>query len=224
MVRAILVGKKTQTRRVLKPQPEKWVTEAGYDFFCGKDQIALRGMTRNGPAEYLRDLQYVKGQRLWVREKFLPDPPIDGWDGDFEWHGCGRPISGVPAHYRAPDYCLFAATWNGSNLAWRPSIHMPRWASRITLEVMGIRVERVQQISYADALAEGVWRPGPDADPDQVDQEYDAKFEYRKVWDEINAERGFGWDSNPWVFVIEFRRIEAANTVLTGLGGGLEER
>ncbi len=75
---------------------------------------------------------------------------------------------------------------------WRPSIHMPRWAARITLEVTGVRVERLHDMTRADSYAEGLASAG-DSFPD--------------LWDSINVERGFSWESNPWVWVIEFRRI-----------------
>ena len=95
-------------------------------------------------------------------------------------------------------------------MIWRPSIFMPRWASRITLEVTGVRVERVQQISGRDAQAEGV-DPQNAAyhvyDGHQVtDEAWIAA--YADLWNEINAKRGFGWDANPWVWVVKFRKIE----------------
>jgi len=87
---------------------------------------------------------------------------------------------------------------------WKPSIHMPRWASRITLEVTGVRVERVQAITEADAEAEGIafMRDIPDAD-----ETLTAKVLFEILWESINAKRGYGWDVNPWVWVVEFRRV-----------------
>jgi hypothetical protein len=86
-----------------------------------------------------------------------------------------------------------------------PSIHMPRWVSRIELEMTGVRVERLQDISRADAEAEGVnfLRHVPDADETLTVQEL-----YSVLWDNLNAARGYGWDANPWVWVVEFRRIK----------------
>ncbi len=76
---------------------------------------------------------------------------------------------------------------------WRPSIHMPRWASRITLEVIAVRVERVQDISAWDANQEG------------LEAGTDIKHRFELLWNSINEKRGYGWDSNPWVWVVEFR-------------------
>jgi hypothetical protein len=91
---------------------------------------------------------------------------------------------------------------------WRPPIFMPRWASRITLEVTGVRVEKVQEISEEDADAEGVVMP--DFSDDEFDGagEWTLRMEYAVLWDRLNAKRGYGWDVNPLVWVIEFKRID----------------
>lgn len=100
---------------------------------------------------------------------------------------------------------------------WRPSIHMPRWASRITLEITGVRVERLQDISEADAKAEGItvlplqnvddpsawWQSSPGEN-----QARTPIASFRNLWDSINAKRGYSWESNPWVWVIEFKHLE----------------
>jgi hypothetical protein len=119
-----------------------------------------------------------------------------------------------PVHY--------AATFDESKILyppsmskkWRPSIFMPRWASRITLEVTGVKVERVQDISEDDAKAEGAirmlnqfdgvyWTHGADKNAYR-----DVRLSFFTLWDSINAKRGFGWDVNPWVWVISFRVIK----------------
>jgi len=89
---------------------------------------------------------------------------------------------------------------------WIPSIFMPRWASRLTLEVTGVRVERVQDISEEDAETEGVEPPmlHPD-DPANLDV---ARGAFADLWDAINAKRGYGWASNPWVWVVTFTRVQ----------------
>jgi hypothetical protein len=86
---------------------------------------------------------------------------------------------------------------------WAPSIFMPRWASRITLEVVNIRVERLQEISFDDAIAEGVCEYPPDAHG----MRSECRRWFQEIWDEINAKRGYGWDVNPWVWVIEFKQV-----------------
>ena len=152
------------------------------------------------------------GDRLWVRETWFPDPPMD-WGGAEEWAGCGRKISGVPQRYRSPKYCIFRAHWDGIDLRWRSSIHMPRWASRITLEVTDVRVERLQDITEEDARQEGVTPMGGDdcwAARNNPGREHLSAFEYK--WGEI-----YGWDgqprakapwgSSPLVWVITFKRV-----------------
>jgi hypothetical protein len=101
-------------------------------------------------------------------------------------------------NFDEPDFC---EAGNG-NEKWRPSIHMPRWASRITLEVTDVRVERVQEISEEDAKTEGVT-------PSIVGEWWDhLKYRagFQTLWNSINEKRGFGWDENPWVWVVEFKK------------------
>lgn len=199
MVQAILDGRKTQTRRVIKPQPEL--------FQFGGGTWVWKGEPDRFPQ--IRECPYGQlGDRLWVRETWFADPPYDGtWDEYAFSDGIIENFSVLPDRFKSPEFVLYKSTWNGVDLRWRSPIHMPRWASRITLEIINVQVERVQAITYAGALAEGVWRPGPGADPDKVDREYDAVVEFRGLWYEINAKRGFGWDQNPWVWVIEFKRV-----------------
>ena len=120
------------------------------------------------------------GDRLWVRET---------WDTD------GKTIA-----YRAttPE-----TTTDPEPMRWRPSIHMPRWASRLTLAVTSVRVERVQEITEADARAEGI-------EPQRSDYsgEDSNSLQFRDLWDSINAARGYGWAVNPWVWVVEFERVQ----------------
>lgn len=193
MVRAILDGRKTQTRRVVKPP--KWAmardieTEHGIACAFHPDCESLAFL----PCPYAKikfGNKYVPHYegRLWVRETWAR---TTDYDGQFL-------LDGVKALYRADD--------NGSITPsrWRPSIHMPRALSRITLEVTGVRVERVQDISQEDAKAEGVepfHPPTPGVGPTWI-----PRFEW--LWDDINGKRGFGWNTNPWVWVISFKRLE----------------
>jgi hypothetical protein len=115
------------------------------------------------------------GSKLWVKETFA------------------EIIHGETAMYRA-DLDKYSET-----IQWRSPIFMPRWASRITLEIINIRVERIQDISEADAFAEGI--SGGDWLGDPVG-------EYKKFWNSINEKRGFGWETNCWVWILEFKRIK----------------
>lgn len=193
MVRAILEGRKSQTRRIVKPQPE----EAGFGRnckvapYCTGTQWPLsyyemRGACWNssGPLK----CRYGKpGDRLWVRETFLPR------------------ANGSAAIYRADHDEVDAAGLAGlySDKGWKPSIFMPRKLSRITLEVTEVRVERVQNISDSDCEAEGV-RPSVDGTgKDWRADESGWRRTYRHVWDSING----NWDANPWVWCVSFRRV-----------------
>lgn len=199
-VRAILDGRKTQTRRVIR-QREKdhgvWV-EYSPDLGYSPASIAAQYRCPYG----------ALGDRLWVRESWFPDTPIDGWSGDIEWMGCGRPASGVPKRYRSPEHCLYGATWSGVSLKWRPSIFMPRWASRITLQVVGLGVERLQGISWFDIRAEGTSCPEHDFPGGTCINECPSLREaFRRSWNAINGERGYRWRTNPWVWVVHFRMV-----------------
>jgi hypothetical protein len=145
------------------------------------------------------------GDRLWVRETF--------------GHGCE--LCGV--RFPLAPHLKYKADGNkcGCSVAWRPSIHMPRWASRLTLEVTAVRVERVADISEADARAEGITDGGcltcGKNEPCGCDDpKPDARDSFVWLWDSINAERGYGWSVNPFVWVVEFKVVGQAK-------GGAEE-
>ena len=100
---------------------------------------------------------------------------------------------------------------------WRPSIHMPRWASRITLEVLSVRVERVQEINPRDAMDEGIgrhwdghkyWWENYQGECNFLGNNEGPLKSFESLWDSINAKRGYGWDKNPWVWVVEFKQSE----------------
>lgn len=192
MVRAILDGRKTQTRRVIKPQPP---FGCGYEINGANSHALCRSIDRPevwvAPTARSKDHRLPchygqPGDRLWVRETFHPNlvlPIEDRPAGDFI--------------YRA-DQTNGVSTYSAQ---WKPSIHMPRLASRITLEIIGVRIERVQEISEEDAEAEGL---------DAVHSDMgvvSAREHYKELWDNLNAKRGFGWDENPWIWVLEFRRV-----------------
>jgi hypothetical protein len=174
MVRAILKGRKRQTRRVIKPEWSRCL-----DFDYPEDQQKAVDQCPYG----------VIGDRLYVRETWVVPNS----------EGCApRDITpGQKVFYRATD----EYTW------WRPSIHMPRWASRFTLEITDVRVERLKEISLHDINAEGT--------PDTLDRALrpfgSRREHFQRLWDSINSKRGYSWESNPWVWVIEFKVLEPAS-------------
>lgn len=182
MVRAILAGAKTQTRRIMKPQPTR--VDGGVPFGDGPK------WARAAPGSAVIGCPHGKrGDRLWVRE----------------------------AHYIIGEYreVFFRATQDSNNSPtlswpgpWRPSIHMPRWASRITLEVTGVLVERLQEISNDDAKAEGAefWRN--DGTLTEVPPSIAHRHEFEDLWTSING--ADSWNANPFVWVVTFRRIDHA--------------
>lgn len=193
MVQAILDGRKTQTRRVIKKHPD-----AKFQFINGVDGRSewklWSGMKVLGP----RCPYGQPGDRLWVRETFferMKNPCLGGSVRDV-W-------------YRADD--------KYGDVRWKPSIHMPRWASRITLEVTDVRAERVQEISTDDIVAEGTPPMKGilcENNIDELTKPSDGtrsplfwSISFRELWDSINKKRGFGWDANPWVWAITFKRM-----------------
>ncbi len=196
MVRAILDGTKTQTRRIVNPQPDEngisCMPNAPLDW---SDDVhgewnPWKGETPNGDAWRGRVVCWP-GDRLWVRETWQDWCPI--WQG--AWCGCGSKEMAQSTHRPA-----YAATPDerGHPAKWRPSIFMPRWASRITLEVVSVRVERLNDCSRGDAMAEGC------PFPNMADGPNPRKW-YSELWESINGPGS--WAANPWVWVVEFRKI-----------------
>jgi hypothetical protein len=257
MVRALLSGRKTQTRRVVKPQPGPYAggVRPGHtakhpapylDSYCSEPKTTAnpRGMSRDwcwwteddrqGPM-IARCLYGEPGDRLWVRETWCPLIPE-------HFHESGKPRDFLSDRYGTPRrngaaYRADSMRLDGGKLRedfdsercrkelgyprWTPAIHMPRWASRLTLEVTGVRVERLQAITEEDARAEGASSGLPDdgrasdialnewcrwtkrLDPRAGVGSQRGAFAY--LWEKING-RG-AWAVNPWVWVVEFRRV-----------------
>lgn len=201
MMRAILEGRKTQTRRVLKPQPDRIKDWAYRD----RDGWGFRGMVVAEGAQIMAwDVQhatsYQPSDLLWIRE---------AWS---KCTGCNPPPGVI---YRADGVT--------SAHRWRPSIHMPRWASRLTLRVMDVRVQRVQEISEEDAQAEGVecevyddrkpmsacwWDYNSGCWSGAFPDGAEARGSYRTLWDSIHAKHPERqWAANPWVVALTFERV-----------------
>lgn len=193
MVRAILEGRKTQTRRVIKPQPP-----AGVATVFGGGQ-ALLEWKDGGPAARCIVPQPKcphgqVGDRLWVGEAFKLFPKDTS---DRDWRG-GKTQNVI---YKADPDSGFMQK------GYKPSSHMPRWASRITLEITAVRVERLGDISEADAEAEGAERLLMDDEGKFYQQERGTfRTGFAGLWCHINGPDS--WDANPWVWVIEFKRVQ----------------
>lgn len=190
MVRAILEDRKTQTRRII-PNPVSSPIQAADVLNGWRDRFGNLNAKMRCP--------YGKpGDRLWVRETFCPVR----W-GDYMPVAIPKGPEGALIQFRA-DYKEGSIDYDG---CWKPAIHMPRWASRILLEITEVRVQRVQEISEDDAIAEGVEVANP-----QAKGYYGPRNAFKHLWDSINAKRDKGkyaWKNNPWVWVISFRRINA---------------
>lgn len=195
MIRAILDGRKTVTRRIVNPQPKPdWkyqgINGLGEFLFYPPDLNP-----RHEESDWTFKSPYgIANHELWVREK---------WCLDYE-----NPlrVAGYFADKTSNVKRLGELKADGSP-RWRPSIHMPRWACRLKLEVISIRAERLQEITEDDAASEG-------AEPIPTYGVYPSRHAarvmsyregFRVLWDSLNSERA-PWDSNPWVFRIEFKR------------------
>lgn len=200
MVRAILEGRKTQTRRVIKPQP---IVHADYMRWRGKEawNIFSLELLKKSLIEYCPYGQ--PGDGLWVRESAYIASPDFGGPGPYVIDNEGRRRT-VGYTASMDDEGVRCALDYG--VMKSPSIHMPRWASRITLEVVNIRAEKVQDISEADAIAEG-WEKRPDITHNLQVHEEAARDWFMDLWDSINGKK-YPWSSNPWVWVVEFRRVQ----------------
>lgn len=192
MVRALLEGRKTQTRRIIKPQPELndaglWVwppnsakiSKRTWRGFCQTDEEGLKTFF-DAPGKAQEALPAKVGDRLWVKESV-------GW------------ISRIGTVYRADDCDLSDYIEDGS-LRWKSSLFCPRASSRMTLTVTEVRVQRVQEISEADARAEGVWRKFYPEGNEVIERSFVQSFAH--LWNTIHGPGS--WEANPWVAAISF--------------------
>lgn len=219
MIQALLAGRKTQTRRIVNPQPTigysgnpRWGTYEGRRLpnvpkrAVGGTEVSVHDLI----SEYCPYGQ--PGDRLWVRETWQAMCDVTGDELDENvpclWNEfpCPKPTDGT---------VLYAATDPPLNMVdrwrWNPSIHMPRWASRLTLEITAVRLERLHDISEADAQAEGARRAWERqyGYTHYDDQHTHPGFTYRNgfhgLWCDINGEPS--WDLNPYVRVVEFKAV-----------------
>ncbi|HHL0157633.1 TPA: morphogenetic protein [Klebsiella quasipneumoniae subsp. quasipneumoniae] len=219
MVRAILAGRKTQTRRIMKVQPESnqlgllLITDSTRHSDIGRYHWAESNATGN----YVRSKLFAcpfgaVGDQIWVRETF--QGPLFNYEQMDEYLEDS-------SKFEKPEFCQYAADGGhrpeyqdaDDNLrhGWRPSIHMPRWASRILLEITDVRVERLNAISEEDARAEGIIDGGclNCGEPEPcgcANPEPDATDAFAYLWQSIYGQEN--WNANPWVWVIEFERVE----------------
>lgn len=197
MIRALLDGRKTQTRRIVKPQPI-WIGEPGVPF-----------KTTNADPKGIINCPYgYRGRLAWVRETTEADETTNDTCVLSRYSADGKPV--LYSGSDDPEYDGSIAHWD-YHQSTRPSIHMHRWASRLTLKIIDIRIERVQDISDGDAKAEGCkgWELRAYChDHDVGIMVYETSCEQFKVlWNSINTKRGFGWDKNPWVWCVSFSVI-----------------
>ncbi|PVX36837.1 hypothetical protein [Janthinobacterium sp. 78] len=200
MVRAVLDGSKTQTRRVMKPQPVPIPGEPGKHWWpsnAAQSMMRVEDSFQKHPGIFDDACPHgVPGDRIWVRETFAIDD-----DGYFE-----------SAVYRADQVALPVLPATRKPNKWRPSIHMPRWASRIQLEIVSVRVERLQDISDADIVAEGIDMEALAESQDRYDivckgSGASGRATERTVWRDLWESTGGDWDANPWCWAITFKRV-----------------
>ena len=196
MVRAILDGRKTQTRRVVKHRENRW--ECGDDGVTSKVWPFWPCYVFGEPEPIEMPCPYGKpGDRLWVRETWAVVPHVTDNGPKHRAKGDGTGVT-------------WRADWNAnpSGFKWKPSIHMPRWASRITLEITAVRVERLGDINEADAIAEGCGVYSEGEWLNHVECGITRVQRFRELWESINGPES--WAANPWVWVIEFQKVEVA--------------
>lgn len=208
MVRAILDGRKTQTRRIMAIQPEhselglrrvidsKNGRDNGKYFWSQSDARGLKMRSKVFGCPYGE-----VGDRIWVRETY--QGPL------FDYEHMESYLEDS-SKFEKPEFCVYRADGNPApefydaddnlHCGWRPSIHMPRWASRLTLEITGVRVELLASVSDEDAGKEGY-----PANPAPYGGTMDKWLWFRQLWDSIYPEQSF--KHNPWVWVIEFKVV-----------------
>lgn len=195
LIQAIRDGRKTETRRVIAPQPN-----------IRGNIVAAQALFSVGGVDFACPYGRVEGDRIWVRETWAAPALCD--------RQSPSEIVLRKVVYRADHLTGRPPFATGR---WRPSIHMPRWASRLILEVEYIRPERLFELTEAGAQAEGLkkvgdkWQGKPPRRPSEKNLHDSARDAFRELWDHINGERSDGayrWERNPWVWAVTFRLLE----------------
>jgi len=203
MVRAILASEKTVTRRVVKPQPPHGCT---YAINGAQSAAVCASVSQTGEPMFVPPTGRSKnhllpcpygapGDRLWVRETWRAEELRGGVNEGLDGIRFAADNGFVPIENTLEASVRWGHAQSGK--AWRPSIHIPRWASRITLEVVSVRVERLCSLDDSEAIREGI--------PAAGDVRPFARF--AELWDAINGDRA-PWASDPWVWRVEFKRAE----------------
>lgn len=195
-VKAILDGRKTQDRRVIKPQPKEYQASVSEHirYIRWKDKIDAN--PTSFPVYLKRYCPYgIPGDKLWVRETWNAKS-IDGiWWRDFKGDLADKVVFNWNLYYKAS---------NDECEKWLSPIYMPKDFSRITLEIKDVRVERVQDIKPIDIIAEGIYEPHYNY---TKIESIAASLRWEQVWNSINAKKGFGWNIDPWLWVLEFEKL-----------------
>jgi hypothetical protein len=201
MVQAILEGKKSVTRRIIKQgnilPTGDWlgeIKEGGEWCTNPRKDVLWTGFRSKYGADAYYMCRYQVGDILYVRETW-------------SIHECVKCQAGIPA-LGGECKCkyVYRASYGATDFRWKPSIHMPKEAARIFLKVTDVRVERLQDITEEDAIAEGMSKTLVDGVVF-----ISAKGNFHVLWDSLNIKHGYGWEDNPWVWVIEFERVEVEN-------------
>lgn len=209
MARAIREGRKTETRRVVnvgRLKPSVW-THDGIGSWGPRDAFrwVARALRYNVWSWPIRCPYGDPGDRLWVREQWAVHFRYDGRSVSSLQLSCKGEVA-----YRADG---MQGGWIGK---WRPSIHMPRWACRTVLEVVERFPQQLQEIDEESAKSEGVefrggyWLGGIHRIKGTLQCWPTARDAFARIWDRINAKRGYPWESNPWVWVVRFKVVEGA--------------
>lgn len=223
MIYATLAGFKTQFREVMRHQPIGAWAKPPLECIDGR-------FTSNGCKSDIKCPFGQRGDRLWVRETWIVHPDYNGVvprnirKRSRETNSEGDINTCILLNHRAGNYDPWPAEpnhgpWGTSDNEWRSPVSMPRWASRLVLEVKSVRIERLRDISIEDVKAEGVVLPSDMYHPDYEGEPPDPWDVFADLWNLIYEKRGFGWDTDPWVWVVEFGIIDREKKRLLAQSG-----